>query len=125
MKVHDDDFASRRVQKVPHIFYDLRKGCDANDVVIDPEPTYVVTFLVESSAVRYRRIISNPDIQISYTVHQLRPYVAILSQQIPLKSVPARQVAVFITTGIMCPGYHQAADRKHADFSSTIISPLY
>lgn len=117
MKIHNDDLAPRHVQKVSHVSYDPQKRCDANDVVVDPEFTHMVALLVESGTVRYRRVISNPDIQVPYAVHQLRPYVAILRQQVPLKGVPSRQVAVHVTAGIVCPGYHQAPDRKPAELS--------
>lgn len=117
MKIHNYDLASRHVQEVPHVSYDLRKRCDTNDVVVDPESTHMIALLVESGAVRYRRVISNPNIQIPYAVHQLRPYVAILRQQVPLKGVPSRQVAVLVTAGIVCPGYHQTPDRKPAELS--------
>lgn len=117
MKIHNDDLASRHVQEVPHVSYDVWKRCDANDVVVDPESTHMVALFVKSGAVRYRRVISNPDIQIPYAVHQLRPYVAILRQQVPLKSVLLCQVAVLVTARIVCPGYHQAPDRKPAELS--------
>lgn len=117
MKIHDNDLAPRHVEEAPHVPYDLRKRCDANDVVVNPESTHMVALLVERRAVWYRRVISNPDIQISYTVYQLRPYIAILRQQVPLKGVSSRQVAVLITAGIMRTGYHQTADRESAKLS--------
>lgn len=117
VKIHNDDLAPRHVQKAPHVPYDFRERCDANYVVVDPESVRVVALLVESGAVRYRWIISNPDIQVPYAVHQLRPHVAILRQQVPLKGVPSRQVAVLVAAGIVCPGYHQATDGKPAELS--------
>lgn len=69
MEVHDDHLSPSDVQEVSHVFDDRGQGGDPNDVVIDPEPAHVVTFLGDRGAIRDRRIITYPDIQVPYAVH--------------------------------------------------------
>lgn len=69
MKVHDDDLSPSNVQKVSHVFDDGGQGGDPNDIVIDPEPARVVTFLGDGGAVWNRRIVTHSDVQIPYTVN--------------------------------------------------------